>query len=158
MNADRIITSPIGDLYLAAEDGMLIAVRTHHLPQTCRKGNEKDEHLLDRAEKQLGEYFCGNRRTFDLPLRAKGTDFQRAVWQATTTVPYGTTATYGTIARAIGKDRAARAVGMAENKNPILIIVPCHRIIGKNGHLTGYAGGLDIKRALLALEGIESAE
>ncbi|MBQ6712394.1 MAG: methylated-DNA--[Selenomonadales bacterium] len=150
--ADRVIASPIGNIYLAAYDGALIAVRTHHLPESCLQGNERDERILDQAEKQLGEYFRGERRTFDLPLTMKGTPFQHAVWQATITVPYGRTATYGDIARMIGNERAARAVGMAENKNPFHIIVPCHRIIGANGHLTGYAGGTDIKRTLLLLE------
>ncbi len=153
--ADRVITSPIGSIYLAAHDGALIAVRTHHLPKSCLQGNERDESILDQAEKQLDEYFGGLRQTFDIPLRMTGTPFQIAVWQATSAVPYGKTATYGDIARMIGSERAARAVGMAENKNPIAIIVPCHRIIGANGQLTGYAGGTDIKRKLLRSEGTE---
>lgn len=155
MRADRIIASPIGHIYLVAEKGALIAVRTHHLPKYCHQGEEKDERILDQAEEELEEYFRGERRTFDIPLHMEGTPFQRDVWQATAAVPYGQTATYGDIACAIARPRAARAVGMAENKNPIAIIVPCHRIIGANGKLAGYVGGTDIKRALIRLEGID---
>ncbi len=155
VRAERIIASPIGDIYLAAEKGALIAVRTHHLPDSCQHGEATDERILDRTEQQLGEYFCGKRRIFDIPLRTEGTPFQREVWQATANVPYGTAMTYGDIARKINRPRSARAVGMAENKNPIAIIVPCHRIIGSNGKLTGYAGGIDIKKHLLRIERAE---
>lgn len=155
MRADKIITSPIGDIYLAAEQGALIALRTYHLPDHCQRGGEVDERILDQAERQLGEYFDGIRRTFNIPLRMTGTPFQQDVWQATANVPYGMTATYGDIARKIGKPRSTRAVGMAENKNPITIIVPCHRIVGARGSLMGYAGGIERKTYLLRLERVE---
>ncbi|MBQ5588118.1 MAG: methylated-DNA--[Selenomonadales bacterium] len=158
MTAEKIIASPVGSIYLAAQDGKLIAVRTHHLPNSCHRGDTRDERVLEKTEKQLEEYFAGKRYTFDLPLCMNGTAFQRDVWQATLAVPYGKTATYGDIARAVGNERSARAVGMAENKNPFHIIVPCHRIVGAGGKLTGYAGGLAIKSTLLALERNINAE
>lgn len=108
--------------------------------------------LSDRAAKQLSEYFAGQRKVFDLPLHPLGTPFQMAVWQALLTIPYGETRSYGEIAAAIGNPKACRAVGMACNKNPIWILIPCHRVVGSNRSLTGYAGGLDMKRALLELE------
>ena len=109
---------------------------------------------LDEAERQLREYFDGARKSFDLPLSQHGTPFQLAVWDALRQIPYGKTRSYGDIARQIGKPGAARAVGMANNRNPICIVVPCHRVIGANGSLTGYGGGLDKKEALLKLEGV----
>ena len=153
VRADRIIASPVGNIYLAAKDGVLIAVRTNPMMTECHRGEVCDERILDETEKQLEEYFRGERRAFDIPLRMEGTAFQRDVWQATSGIAYGKTATYGDIARIVASERAARAVGMAENKNPFHIIIPCHRIIGKGGHLTGYAGGTDIKQTLLLLEG-----
>ena len=108
--------------------------------------------LLKEAVAQLKEYFDGTRREFDLPLALEGTAFQRAVWEALLTIPYGETRSYGQIAQSIGNPKACRAVGMANNRNPIAIIVPCHRVIGANGKLVGYGGGLDIKERLLALE------
>ena len=108
--------------------------------------------MLVRAQRQLEEYFRGERTRFDLPLQPKGTPFQLAVWRALTEIPYGETASYGDVARAVGRPKAFRAVGMANHCNPIPIIVPCHRVIGSDGRLTGYAGGLEIKRALLELE------
>lgn len=108
--------------------------------------------LLKEAAAQLKEYFGGTRREFDLPLALEGTAFQRAVWEALLTIPYGETRSYGQIAQNIGNPKACRAVGMANNRNPIAIIVPCHRVIGASGKLVGYGGGLDIKERLLALE------
>jgi methylated-DNA-[protein]-cysteine S-methyltransferase len=114
---------------------------------------EKNETaLLREAIKQLNEYLDGNRSSFDLQLEPKGTEFQRKVWNALKEIPYGETRSYGEIAKVIGNEKASRAVGMANNKNPIAIIVPCHRVIGANGKLVGYAGGLDIKEKLLNLE------
>ncbi len=104
------------------------------------------------AKTQLEEYFCGKRREFDIPLKLNGTEFQKTVWNALLTVPYGKTASYKDIAAMIGKPKAARAVGGANNKNPIIIIVPCHRVVGANGSLTGYEYGTDIKKYLLDLE------
>lgn len=110
------------------------------------------------AERQLREYLAGERKTFDLPLDQRGTPFQREVWNAVYEVPWGTTVSYGEIARRIGKPKAVRAVGAANGANPHPVIVPCHRIVGSNGTLTGYGGGLPLKRKLLALEGIPLAD
>jgi len=108
--------------------------------------------LIKTTIKQLDEYFNKKRRSFNLPLVLHGTDFQITVWKALQKVPYGETCSYGEIASVIGKPKASRAVGMANNRNPIAIIVPCHRVIGSNGNLTGYAGGLELKKKLLDLE------
>ena len=114
---------------------------------------EKNETaLLREAIKQLNEYLDGKRSCFDLPLEPKGTEFQKKVWNALKEIPCGETRSYGEIAKIIGNEKASRAVGMANNKNPIPIIVPCHRVIGANGKLVGYAGGIDIKEKLLDLE------
>jgi methylated-DNA-[protein]-cysteine S-methyltransferase len=114
---------------------------------------EKNETvLLKQAINELNEYLDGNRSSFDLPLEPKGTEFQKKVWNALKEIPYGETRSYGEIAKIIGNEKASRAVGMANNKNPIAIIVPCHRVIGANGKLVGYAGGLDLKGKLLELE------
>ena len=109
--------------------------------------------LLRKAAKQLEEYFSGKRRVFDLPLTFKGTDFQKKVWEALFTIPYGETRTYGEMAAHVGNPQGCRAVGLANNRNPIVIICPCHRVIGKGGALTGYGGGLKAKEYLLNLEG-----
>lgn len=108
--------------------------------------------LLTRALQQLDEYLSGRRQTFDLPLAPQGTPFQQSVWRALCAIPYGYTASYKQVASAIGNPKAMRAVGMANNRNPIAIFIPCHRVIGADGSLVGFGGGLDIKRALLALE------
>ena len=108
--------------------------------------------LLLKAATQLREYFAGTRRDFSLPLAPAGTPFQQSVWQALQTIPYGETRTYGHIAVQIGHNKSFRAVGMANNRNPIVIVVPCHRVLGYDGKLTGYVGGLDIKERLLDLE------
>jgi methylated-DNA-[protein]-cysteine S-methyltransferase len=113
---------------------------------------ERDDEILERTTKQIDEYFKGNRKEFDIPLLMVGTDFQKRVWKALMRVPYGATSTYGQIAKNIGSPRAVRAVGNACGANPISIIVPCHRIIGSDGALVGYGGGLSVKRRLLQLE------
>lgn len=112
----------------------------------------KETALIKKAAKQLKEYFAGKRKLFELPLEPEGTEFQKKVWDALLKIPYGETRSYGQIAEQIGNKKASRAVGMANNKNPIAIIVPCHRVVGANGSLTGYAGGLNIKDILLNLE------
>lgn len=117
----------------------------------CAAGSEIPP-LLRRAAEELGEYLAGRRRDFTLPLDPGGSDFQRQVWQALRSIPYGQTRTYGQIAEQIGRRRAARAVGMANNRNPIAILIPCHRVIGSDGSMTGYAAGIAIKERLLALE------
>ncbi len=110
--------------------------------------------VLEQAARELEEYFAGERRDFTVPLAAKGTAFQRLVWAEVLKIPYGTTATYGDIAARIGKSGAAMAVGQANSRNPIPILVPCHRVIGANGKLVGYTGGMHIKKTLLAVEGV----
>jgi len=112
----------------------------------------KETVLLKNTAKQLDEYFTGKRKKFDIPLNLKGTEFQVKVWEALKTIPYGETRSYGELAARIGNPKACRAVGMANNHNPVSIIIPCHRVIGCKGSLTGYAGGLKIKQQLLELE------
>lgn len=118
----------------------------------CDEGREEKTPLSDETIRQLEEYLSGARRSFDLPLAPEGTPFQQAVWQALREIPYGQTRSYQEITEAVGNSRACRAVGMANNKNPIAVIIPCHRVVGKNGALVGYAGGLEIKEKLLRLE------
>lgn len=114
--------------------------------------------VLQEAERQLGQYFSHERRAFELPLSPEGTAFQRQVWMALTAIPFGTVVSYAALARAIGKPEAFRAVGLANGRNPISVIVPCHRVIGANGSLIGYGGGLDRKRWLLRHEGLDEGE
>jgi methylated-DNA-[protein]-cysteine S-methyltransferase len=146
------LTTPIGELMLTADDdGALTGVNLpNRHPDPA--GWERDDELLADARRQLSEYFAGERTTFDLPLRPAGAPFQLRVWEALLRIPYGETASYGELARELGHPTAARAVGAANGRNPIAIVVPCHRVIGANGSLTGYAGGLACKRALLDLE------
>lgn len=115
----------------------------------------KETDIIKEAARQLDEYFTGKRKVFDLHILTKGTEFQKLVWEALRTIPYGETRSYKDIAVQIGKAKACRAVGMANNKNPVAIIIPCHRAIGAKGHLVGYGGGLDIKGRLLEIEGIK---
>jgi len=146
------LTTPIGELMLTADDdGALTSVNLpNRHPDPA--GWERDDELLADARRQLTEYFAGERTEFDLPLRPAGAPFQLRVWEALLRIPYGETASYGEMARELGHPTASRAVGAANGRNPIAIVVPCHRVIGANGSLTGYAGGLECKRALLDLE------
>lgn len=114
--------------------------------------DEVETDVIREAYRQLTEYFAGKRQSFDLPIQLKGTEFQRKVWEALQTIPYGETRSYGEIAKQVGSPKAGRAVGGANHNNPVMIIVPCHRVIGANGSLTGFGGGLDMKAFLLALE------
>jgi methylated-DNA-[protein]-cysteine S-methyltransferase len=152
------IDSPTGRLTLIATDAALVAVlwdTGRPLPAHLRGGVEDDSHpTLVETARQLGEYFAGRRQIFDLPLDPQGTDFQKKVWLALREIPYGQTASYGQIARKIGMPTASRAVGAANGRNPIPIIVPCHRVIGADGTLTGFGGGLANKSLLLSLEGV----
>ena len=116
--------------------------------------NQVETSLIKEAKHQLDEYLEGKRKSFDIPLSFAGTDFQKSVWNALMAIPYGETKCYSEIAEYIGNSKACRAVGLANNRNPISIIIPCHRVIGKNGKLVGYGGGLDIKEKLLKLENI----
>lgn len=142
---------PIGRLYIAEENGFITAVTLNEITATdsCRRCKTA---VISEAIKQLSEYFEGKRKSFDLPLRPKGTEFQRKVWAALTEIPYGQVCSYQDIAVKIGNPKAVRAVGGANNKNPIMIIIPCHRVIGKDGSLIGYAGGLHVKEYLLRSE------
>ncbi len=152
--------SPVGPLLLAGDGAHLELVHfqsTRHTrsglhPRLPEPGWIAEPRPFAAVIAQLDEYFAGKRRTFDLPLAPRGTAFQRAVWQALTLIPYGETISYGELARRIGKPRASRAVGLANAANPLPIIVPCHRVIGADGSLTGFGGGLGIKGKLLALE------
>ena len=128
------------------------AVTQLHFGRRHCEGQEEKTALSDEVIRQLEEYLRGARRRFDLPLAPEGTSFQRSVWQALREIPYGQTRCYEEIAEAVGNPRACRAVGMANNKNPIAILIPCHRVVGKNGSLVGYAGGLELKKKLLRLE------
>lgn len=149
----RTIDSPVGLLTLAGRDGKLMHLRmVDQTYEPSREGWEADDTAFSDAADQLSAYFAGERTEFDLELDMVGTQFQRRVWEALQTIPYGETCSYGEIARQIGSPSASRAVGLANGHNPIGIIVPCHRVIGANGSLTGYGGGLDRKRALLELE------
>jgi methylated-DNA-[protein]-cysteine S-methyltransferase len=148
------LDTPIGELLLAGEDDALAMIG---FPKgSMRREPEPDwifnERPLANARKQLREYFDGDRREFDLPLKLSGTEFQVSVLEALLGIPYGETTSYGEIARRIGRPKAVRAVGAANGRNPIPIVVPCHRVIGSTGDLTGFGGGLDTKEALLRLE------
>lgn len=144
--------SPVGPLVLRAEGESLTAVSFSDQPVEVAAG-VSPEPVLAETQRQLSAYFAGELETFDLPLAARGTQFQQRVWSELTRIPYGATASYGEIAARLGAGAgASRAVGLANGSNPIAIVVPCHRVIGSNGKLTGYAGGLDRKRYLLGLE------
>lgn len=152
----QTIDSPIGHLMIAAND---TGIRAIEFPENRHPVSRNDEWhetphpLITQAAKQLGEYFAGQRREFDLPLAPQGTAFQLQVWDALRSIPYGETRSYAEQAQSIGKPNAVRAVGAANGRNPIPIIVPCHRVIGANGTLTGFGGGLPIKQYLLQVEG-----
>jgi methylated-DNA-[protein]-cysteine S-methyltransferase len=139
--------SPVGTLWLSAERDQLVALDLPDRPAPAVQIGQND--VLVRAAAQLAEYFAGERRVFDLPLVPAGTEFQRAVWHALARIPFGVTCSYGDLARVIGRPSASRAVGAANGANPIAIILPCHRVIGASGALTGYGGGLPMKRWLL---------
>ena len=145
------LESPIGPLVLEADDDGLTAVLLPGEQRTVAASAAAGG-CVNEARRQLVEYFAGSRQSFDLPLAARGTPFQQRVWQQLRAIPYGETISYAELARRIGSPTAVRAVGAANGRNPIAIIVPCHRVIGSDGTLTGYAGGLDAKRTLLELE------
>jgi O-6-methylguanine DNA methyltransferase len=148
-------TSPAGPLFLAASSKGLVRLEFHHRMQKIGNHEEliESESSLRPYLRELDEYFAGERRKFTLPLDLRGTPFQLACWNALLEIPYGETRSYADIARAICHPQAFRAVGMANNRNPIAIVVPCHRVIASSGSLCGYGGGLDLKHELLELEG-----
>ena len=148
-------TSPVGPLTLVVQDGALCGLYQsgqRHLPDPSAFG-PRDDAAGREVAAQLDAYFAGELRAFDVPLVLSGTCFRRRVWAALTQIPYGSTWTYGRLAAAIGQPTASRAVGLANGRNPVCIVVPCHRVVGSGGSLTGYAGGTDRKRHLLELEG-----
>lgn len=151
------IESPVGRLDLVASDDALVAVLwERERPDRVRLEplvEAVDHPILSLTARQLGEYFAGARKAFDIPLEFRGPEFNKSVWQALLTIPFGETRTYGQIAQQIGRPTASRAVGAANGANPISIIAPCHRVIGADGSLTGFAGGMENKRLLLNLEG-----
>jgi methylated-DNA-[protein]-cysteine S-methyltransferase len=155
------IDSPVGKLKLVASAKGLVAILWHNdRPKRVPLGEmveEPGQKVLVETEKQLTEYFAGERREFELPLDMRGTQFQKDVWDALVGIPFGETRSYGDLARQLGNPAASRAVGAANGKNPISIVVPCHRVIGSSGKLTGFAGGMDIKAHLLAMERGEKA-
>jgi len=149
----RTIDSPIGPLTLAGHGSVLTNLRmVDQTYEPSHAGWSLDPGAFNDAVEQLDAYFAGKLTEFDIPLDLRGTEFQQRVWKALLTIPYGETGSYGEIAEQIGAPGSARAVGLANGHNPIAIVVPCHRVIGANGNLTGYGGGLDRKRTLLELE------
>ena len=154
MRTHTMIDSPMGPLTLVATDGTLSGVYMEdqlHMPDPSTFGQRVSSGFEEAAE-QLGEYFAGQRKDFTLRTRLAGSDFQRRVWQAVTAIPYGQTWTYAQLADGVGRRDRLRAVGAANGRNPLAVVVPCHRVVGSDGSLTGYAGGLARKRFLLDLE------
>jgi methylated-DNA-[protein]-cysteine S-methyltransferase len=148
----HLVSSPLGTLRLLSNGSAL--VRIEFPGQHGTDGEARLDDILEQAARELEEYFSGARRRFDVPLAADGTDFQHRVWEALRAIPYGEMRSYRDIADDLGNRQAVRAVGAANGRNPIPIIVPCHRVVGSNGQLTGFAGGLAAKRTLLELEGL----
>ena len=161
MLTHRFMDSPVGRLKLVADESSLVAVLwPNDGPSRVKlNGTREDRHypILREAERQLAEYFKGERTAFELPLSLRGTVFQQRVWQQLLRIPYGQTRSYGRLAVELGNESASRAVGLANRQNPLSIIVPCHRVIGASGKLTGFAGGLETKAKLLELEGATSS-
>ncbi|SNT55650.1 methylated-DNA-[protein]-cysteine S-methyltransferase [Actinomadura meyerae] len=157
MTSHIVLDSPVGPLTLVAEDGGLSGLymeKQRHLPSEGTFGapGDPDTEPFATAARQLDAYFAGELTEFDVPLNLRGTPFQQRVWAALQEIPYGRTTTYGELAAEIGSPTASRAVGLANGRNPVSVIVPCHRVVGSTGSLTGYGGGLDRKRHLLDFE------
>ena len=151
MKVQSSFLTDLGRLYIVQEEDAIVQVGILQPGQSLAYPQEETP-LIQTARQQLEEYFAGKRRRFTLPLAPKGTAFAQKVWRALQDIPYGETRSYLQIAQAVGNPRACRAVGMANHRNPIMVIIPCHRVIGSDGSLTGYAGGLEMKRYLLQLE------
>lgn len=145
------LSTPIGWLRIEEQAGKLCSIR--RAEGACFEETEGDTPVLQQAKAQLEAYFAGERIDFDLPIEAKGTAFEQAVWQELAKIPFAEVRSYGAIARVLGKPDASRAVGRACGRNPLLIVIPCHRVVASSGRLTGFAAGLDAKRILLELEG-----
>lgn len=154
-----VVASPVGKLRLIASDKGLVAINVRNvLAASDLETSASAQKILSAAKKQLEQYFAGKRTNFDIPLDLEGTDFQQQAWRALCRIPYGQTISYGQQAENIKKPKAFRAVGSANGKNPIPIIVPCHRVVAGDGSLGGYSLGLKMKKQLLALEGVSEAE
>ena len=157
MRRYTLVPTPVGEVLLTADGSRRLTGVYWPEHQRAPKpglGWERDDDAFADARRQLDEYFAGERQTFDLDAAAVGTPFQHRVWAALREIPFGSTVTYGELASLIGRPSAARAVGLANGRNPLSIVVPCHRVLGVGGVLTGYAGGLEVKRRLLAHEGV----
>ena len=152
----KICDFEIGELAICEENGKIVLVNVvkteEDIEEMAKNSIQKETSLIKNTKQQLDEYFAGKRKKFDIPIKFNGTDFQVKVWKELLKIPYGETCSYLDIAKRIGNPKASRAVGMANNKNKIIIIVPCHRVIGSNKKLVGYACGLDVKEKLLELE------
>lgn len=154
-----VVASPVGKLRLIASDKGLVAIDVRNVRATSDlETSASAQKILSATKKQLEQYFAGNRTSFDIPLDLEGTEFQQQAWRALCRIPYGKTISYGQQAKNIKKPKAFRAVGSANGKNPIPIIVPCHRVVAGDGSLGGYSLGLKMKKQLLALEGVSEAE
>ena len=149
MTYQLTVSSPVGPLTLVEEDGALVRIVFGECFEEATVSNTP---LLQQTARELDEYFRGERKAFTIPLNPKGTPFQKRCWEALCRIPYGETRTYAQQAAMIGSPKACRAVGMGNHRNPLPILIPCHRVVGKNGNLTGYAGGLEIKETLLNIE------
>ncbi len=151
MEKHAIYQSPFGPIVITFTEQVVTGIkrREHNLAEQSEQPHSP---MLQKVFTQLDEYFSGKRKSFDFEYKAQGTEFQKKVWKALCDIPYGETRSYKDIAKAVGSEKACRAVGLANNRNPISIVIPCHRVIASNGALTGYAGGLPMKQALLDLE------
>ena len=149
MAQGKYLETGLGRLYLAEEDGCIVRISSEQAPIGDVLG---DGPLLEQAITEVTEYLAGKRQEFSVPVKAKGTPFQEKVWAALMQIPFGETRSYGEIAKMVGSPKGARAVGMACNRNPVLLMIPCHRVVGSNGRLVGFACGLPMKEKLLTLE------
>ena len=155
MNSFTVLPSPVGDLLLVADETHLRGVYfagEKHAPATGGWEHNPDQAVLKQTARELAEYFSGTRTTFSVPLRHEGTKFQQAIWRQISQIPFGRTISYAELAQRAGAPNAPRAAGTATGQNPLSIVVPCHRVVGRSGRMHGYAGGLDRKRRLLELE------
>ncbi len=152
----QYLECPLGTLRLVSDGEHLVSIEFGGQHGSGQEQQEREDRVLRSCASQLQEYFAGERRHFDLPLAPGGTDFQRSVWQALEKIPYGERRSYRDLARAIARPKAVRAVGAANGRNPLPIVVPCHRVVGSDGSLTGFAGGLEAKKLLLDLEAAHS--
>lgn len=154
----EIYSMKIGNILICEQNGKIVRIEMIRRDLELDECNRKETEVIIKTRNQLEEYFKGKRKEFNVPLEVKGTEFQEKVWKALLEIPYGETKSYLDIAKRIGNPKASRAVGMANNKNKIMIIIPCHRVIGSNKKLVGYASGLEVKKELLQIEQIHLTE